>query len=468
MQSIVRQRSSLILWHKLTKMPLYFALWLEDYNVVSGKVQEYLGNITVNSILEMDSGGGVELELNKGAVEKVPEANGFKENEVTENGADAFHIDSGSDGTSKVEAPGSSGDGDEAPTSAAENKAPPNSSERGDGSDGKDNIKKTQKNSGALNASLAESQKKSNVISQNSSFPPKGSLADNSRRSTTSTKQSRVASSVTNGDVAVKRSAAIAQKTLSVNTDSATEATIDGTSAEDVQSNDSKTKPSGSPWPAVKEDDAHSTSSSSPRARKSAGCGFNFRLDERAEKRKEFFMKLEEKNHAKELEKTNLQAKSKENQEAEIRRLRKTLTFKATPMPSFYQEPGPPKVELKKIPPTRARSPKLGRRKQSVSAADGSSEVGTSSSTKLSDGALPKKPKQKLLSKLPSQKSPTATKPDAKSLMPGTEKPEVGNSSAETCVAVGTASPGDSAEEGQTNGDLPETEVATQEVPVRG
>ncbi|URD91738.1 lymphoid organ expressed yellow head virus receptor protein [Musa troglodytarum] len=427
----------------------------------------------------MDSGGGVELELNKGAVEKVPEANGFKENEVTENGADAFHIDSGSDGTSKVEAPGSSGDADEAPTSAAENKAPPNSSERGDGSDGKDDIKKTQKNSGALNASLAESQKKSNVISQNSSFPPKGSLADNSRRSTTSTKQSRVASSVTNGDVAVKRSAAIAQKTLSVNTDSATEATIDGTSAEDVQSNDSKTKPSGSPWPAVKEDDAHSTSSchelslkdlryaysrSSPRARKSAGCGFNFRLDERAEKRKE----LEEKNHAKELEKTNLQAKSKENQEAEIRRLRKTLTFKATPMPSFYQEPGPPKVELKKIPPTRARSPKLGRRKQSVSAADGSSEVGTSSSTKLNDGALPKKPKQKLLSKLPSQKSPTATKPDAKSLMPGTEKPEVGNSSAETCVAVGTASPGDSAEEGQTNGDLPETEVATQEVPVRG
>lgn len=126
------------------------------------------------------------------------------------------------------------------------------------------------------------------------------------------------------------------------------------------------------------------------------------------------------------------------------------------------------------IPPTRARSPKLGRRKQSVSAADGSSEVGTSSSTKPSDGAasskgnaaLPKKPKQKLLSKLPSQKSPTTTKPDAKSLMPGTEKPEV--SSAETCVAAGPASPGDSAEEGQTNGDLPETEVATQEVPVRG
>ncbi|KAF5443213.1 hypothetical protein F2P56_035790 [Juglans regia] len=69
---------------------------------------------------------------------------------------------------------------------------------------------------------------------------------------------------------------------------------------------------------------------------KAAPSSFHLRSDERAEKRKELSKKLEEKSNAKEAARTGLQSKPKVEKGAEIRKLRQSSNFKATPLPAFY------------------------------------------------------------------------------------------------------------------------------------
>ncbi|XP_042487344.1 protein WVD2-like 7 isoform X2 [Macadamia integrifolia] len=127
----------------------------------------------------------------------------------------------------------------------------------------------------------------------------------------------------------------------------------------------------GAKWHSLSTDHSKSLSAGGGITRSpTVSSPFSFRTDERAAKRKE---KLENKFNAERALNVQLQKKPKEKAENELNKLHQSFSFKAKPMPDFYRATGSGKNQIKKIPQTQLRSPKLGQKPISNAVQDSSS-----------------------------------------------------------------------------------------------
>ncbi|GKV43503.1 hypothetical protein SLEP1_g50790 [Rubroshorea leprosula] len=101
---------------------------------------------------------------------------------------------------------------------------------------------------------------------------------------------------------------------------------------------------------------------------------FSFRSEERAAKRKEFFQKLEEKLNSKEAEKVQVQTRSKGKVEHHLNTFRQSTDLKTKPIEDHSHGSWSLSNPMKKIPLTRPRSPKLGRKRSPSSSQDARSK----------------------------------------------------------------------------------------------
>ncbi|XP_021832809.1 protein WVD2-like 7 [Prunus avium] len=133
-------------------------------------------------------------------------------------------------------------------------------------------------------------------------------------------------------------------------------------------------------WTSSSKDQFSTANGSKPRP-PIASCPFIFKSQERAEKRKEFFQRLEEKKNAKEAENKQLQLRSNKKEKAvgDVNKLRQCAGLKAKLNQDLSSGSQFPSNHLNKIPLAQPRSPKLGRQSTLSKALDPSSRPAVNS-----------------------------------------------------------------------------------------